>query len=202
MMTRRRLALAASLACGFPAAAPAQTSTPAPDSYVVPDAGPGRFPLAANGRPAPLYVSADDHPGVARAVRDLHADIGRVTGAEPPLSTDSVPNARHVVLAGTLGKSPVIDRLVRERKLDTRGLAGRWETFVVQVVPRPLPGVEQALVIAGSDRRGTIFGLYDVSEQIGVSPWYWWADVPIRKQSSLYVLPGRHTLGEPVVKYR
>ena len=202
MITRRRLALAASLACGLPAAAPSQASPRPPDSYIVPNAGPGRFPLAVNGRGVPLHVSADDHPGVARAARDLQADIGRVTGAEPPLSTDSVPNARRLVITGTLGKSPVIDRLVRERKLDTRELAGRWETFVVQVVPRPMAGVDQALVIAGSDRRGTIYGIYDVSEQIGVSPWYWWADVPVRQQPSLYVLPGRHTSGEPAVKYR
>lgn len=202
MINRRRLALAASLACGLPAVAPAQASPPPPDSYIVPNAGPGRFPLAVNGRAVPLHVSADDHPGVARAARDLQADIGRVTGAEPPLSTDPVPNARRIVVAGTLGKSPLIDRLVRERKLHTRELTGRWETFVVQVVPRPMPGVDQALVIAGSDRRGTIYGIYDVSEQIGVSPWHWWTDVPVRKQASLYVLPGPRTSGEPAVKYR
>jgi hypothetical protein len=96
----------------------------------------------------------------------------------------------------------VIDRLVRERKFDPRGLAGKWETFVVQIVPRPQPGIDQALVIAGSDKRGTIFGIYDISGEIGVSPSYWWADVPVRKHPSLYVLPGRYTLGEPKVKYR
>ena len=207
-MTRWRLTLAASLACGFPAAAPAHSApaqsspTVVPESYVAPNAGPGRFPLAVNGRVAPLYVSDADFPGVARAARDLQADLGRVTGTEPTLATDTVPGAHTSVIIGTIGRSPLIDRLVRERKLDTRGLAGRWESFVVQVVPKPQPGVDQALVIAGSDRRGTIYGIYDVAEQIGVSPWYWWADVPVRQQSSLYVLPGRHTLGEPVVKYR
>ena len=60
----------------------------------------------------------------------------------------------------------------------------RWESSVIQVVARPLPGVERALVIAGSDKRGTIFGVYDVSEQIGVSPWYWWADVPVRHRDA------------------
>src|SRR5262249_15536320 len=65
-----------------------------------------------------------------------------------------------------------------------------------------LPGVDRALVIAGSDKRGTIYGIYDLSEQIGVSPWYWWADVPVRRRGSLHVLPGRHTRGSPAVKYR
>ncbi|HEX8904318.1 MAG TPA: glycosyl hydrolase 115 family protein, partial [Longimicrobiaceae bacterium] len=113
-----------------------------------------------------------------------------------------MPAAREVVLVGTLGRSPAIDALVRAGKLDTAGLAGRWETFVVQPVERPLPGVDRALVIAGSDRRGTIYGIYDVSAQIGVSPWYWWADVPVRRQSRLFVLPGRHTQGTPAVRYR
>src|SRR6185436_19895865 len=95
-----------------------------------------------------------------------------------------------------------IDGLVRSGRLDTTGLAGRWETFVVQTVNRPWPGVDRALVIAGSDKRGTIYGAYNVSAQIGVSPWTFWADVPVRTRSALYVLPGRHTAGTPAVRYR
>ena len=202
MTSRRRVAIAASLAwVAIAHAAPAQT-TGTDDAYVTPNAGAGRFPLSAGGRSAPLFVSDADFPGVIRAARDLRADIARVTSAEPVLSTTATPNARQAVLIGTLGRSPLIDGLVRERKLDASGLVGKWETFIVQVVARPLPGIDQALVIAGSDKRGTIFGLYDVSSQIGVSPWHYWADVPVRKQSALYVLPGRHTQGEPAVKYR
>ena len=203
MSCQRQVALAVSIACFSPL--PTLTSQGSPssaDSYITPDARPGLFPLSANGRAAPLSVSATDFPGVLRAARDLREDIGRASPLEPTLAVDSMPNARNVVIIGTLGKSATIDRLVRERKLDPSGLAGKWETFVVQVVPKPQPGIDQALVIAGSDKRGTIYGIYDVSSQIGVSPWHWWADVPVRKQSALYVLPGRHTLGEPVVKYR
>jgi len=200
-MTRLRALSVAALAC---AVAPFAAQSPAPttDTYVVPNAGPGRFPLSADGRSAPLHVSSADHPGVVRAARDLRADIGRASPAEPTVSIDTLPNARQVVIIGTIGKSPVIDRLVRAGKLDTRNLAGRWETFVVQIVSKPQPGIDQALVIAGSDKRGTIYGIYDVSDQIGVSPWHYWADVPVRKQPALYVLPGRHTDGEPAVKYR
>lgn len=172
------------------------------DAYVVTEAGNGRFALAVDGRPVPLYVSAGEEPGVLRAANDLKADLGRVTRNEPVLATDALPQAQQVVVIGTIGKSPVIDRLIREGKLDVSDVAGRWETFVLQVVDAPAPGVEQALVIAGSDKRGTIFGIYDLSQQIGVSPWYYWADVPVRHRPDLYVLPGRHTRGEPAVKYR
>ena len=172
------------------------------DSYVRGVPAPHAFALSSSGRSAPLVVSSNDLPGVRRTVEDLRADIGRVTGAAPQLLSDSAPGVRSVVLVGTLGHHALIDRLVRERRLDVRGIAGRWETYLVQVVDRPLPGVDQALVIAGSDRRGTIYGAYDVSAQIGVSPWTWWADVPVRHRDALFVDPGRHSDGEPAVKYR
>ena len=70
------------------------------------------------------------------------------------------------------------------------------------MVPRPLPGVANGLIIAGSDKRGTIYGIYDLSEQIGVSPWYWWADVPVQHRDALFVKPGRYVQGPPAVKYR
>ncbi|HET8656444.1 MAG TPA: glycosyl hydrolase 115 family protein [Longimicrobiaceae bacterium] len=196
-------------AAGPPAAAPVPESPPTIGaSYVSAQDGRGRFPLSSGGHSAPLYVDGGDWPGVVRALQDLQADIGHVTGAQPTLSIDSVhssgsgPRGGAVVLVGTLGRSPVIDRLVREKKLNVDGIAGRWETFVVQPVERPLPGVDRALVIAGSDKRGTIYGIYDLSEQIGVSPWAWWADVPVRHRDALFVLPGRHSDGTPAVKYR
>lgn len=172
-------------------------------SYISNSQEKGSFTLAAAGKLAPLYVSNQDHAGVIRAARDLQADIKRVTQAEPKLTVDKkAPKTKQLVLVGTLGKSPVIDKLVKDRKLDVSGIAGKWETFLVQVVEKPMAGVDQALVIVGSDKRGTIYGIYDVSAQIGVTPWYWWADVPVKKQENLYVLPGRHTLGTPAVQYR
>jgi hypothetical protein len=202
-MTRRRfVALVASTALLPIARVASQGRAPEVDAYVTPTPRADRFPLSTGGHAAPLYISAADYPGVLRAARDLRTDVGRVTAAEPVLSVDSLPNERNVVIIGTIGRSPVIDRLVREHRLDVTGIAGRWETFVVQVIAKPQAGIDRALVIAGSDKRGTIYGIYDLSAQIGVSPWYWWADVPVRRQSAVYVLPGRHTLGEPAVKYR
>ncbi|KAJ3557121.1 hypothetical protein NPX13_g9993 [Xylaria arbuscula] len=87
-----------------------------------------------------------------------------------PAYTD--PSAKDtVIIAGTLGRSPIIDELVKDGKLNATGIQGKWESFVTQVVANPIPGCLQAVVIAGSDSRGTIYGLYDISEQIGVSPW-------------------------------
>ncbi|MGW3646733.1 glycosyl hydrolase 115 family protein [Streptomyces sp. NPDC000878] len=146
---------------------------------------------------APVVVSAEDHSGVVRAAADLRDDIERVTGVRPAATV-----AREVVLVGTIGRSPLIDGLVRAGKLDVTGIAGRWETSLQTVVEHPMPGVDRAFVIAGSDPRGAIFGVYDVSYGIGVSPWYWWDDVPPVHRDAVYVLPGRHTQGTPAVKYR
>jgi Glycosyl hydrolase family 115/Gylcosyl hydrolase family 115 C-terminal domain len=163
---------------------------------------PGSFAIVRNREVATLHVDAGDHAGVIRAAKDLAADIERVTGCAPKVSTEEPIAGGQVIIVGTLGKSPALDRMVREGKLDTAGLKGQWESFVIQVVPHPLPGVEQALVIAGSDKRGTIYGVYDLSEQIGVSPWYWWADVPAKRRAELFVKPGRYAQGPPAVKYR
>jgi hypothetical protein len=172
------------------------------ESYISVDKKEGYFTLCASGRSAPLFVSSKDYPGVVRVLKHLQADIGRVSNAKPTISIDSVPSSHEIVIVGTLGKSPFIDKLVKDRKLDVEGILGRWETFLIQVVEKPLPEVDRALIVAGSDKRGTIYGIYDLSAKIGVTPWYWWADVPVRKQPNLYVLPGRYTLGEPAVRYR
>jgi hypothetical protein len=188
-----------------PALAAAQPAAPAPpltDHYISAKKSTGSFPLVASGKAATLYASEGDWPGVLRTIRDVQADINHVTGHEPTFLTEAPQGKQPVVLIGTVGHSALIDKLVQSGKLDVANLAGRWETFVVQAVDNPLPGVAQALVVAGSDKRGTIYGLYDLSQQMGVSPWAWWADVPVPTQKNLYVAAGRHTLGEPVVKYR
>jgi hypothetical protein len=173
-----------------------------PGTYVSNDSGPGRFQLVARGKATPIVVSDADYPGVIRVVGDLRDDISRVTKAPPKVIKGPAPAAREIVLVGTLGKSPIIDQLVKANKLNAGEIAGKWETFVTQAVERPMPGVDRALVIAGSDQRGTIYGVYDLSAQIGVSPWYWWSDVPAKRKTALYVLPGLHSRGEPAVKYR
>jgi len=171
-------------------------------AYISFKSKPGYFGLTVAGKPAPLYISADDYPGVIRALKDLQSDITSVTGTKPGLFTRDMPSGKQVVLVGTIGKSLLIDGLIKNHKLNVSDITGKWENFILQTIQNPMPGVSSALVIAGSDKRGTIFGIYDLSAQIGVSPWYWWADVPIKKEADLYVAPGRHTQGTPAVKYR
>jgi len=162
----------------------------------------GSFTLSQAGVSAPLCASSQDYPGVIRVLRILQTDINRVTDAQPPLALDSIPAAPEIVLVGTIGKNPFIDRLIQNKKIDPEGIAGHRETFLIQVIDHPFPKVNRALIIAGSEKRGTIYGMFDLSAQIGVSPWYWWADVPVKKKSNIYVLPGRYTQGEPAVQYR
>ena len=163
----------------------------------------GAFRLASGESTAPILVDPQDDAGVRRAAGDLRDDVQRVTGRAPELlEGQAAPRRADVVIVGTLGRSRLVDGLAARGVIDAAILRGKWEASLVQVVCRPFPGVERALVIAGSDRRGTIFGLYDVSEQIGVSPWYWWADVPVPKHAELFVRPGRHLRGEPAVRYR
>jgi hypothetical protein len=170
--------------------------------YVKFTASPESMQLVSRKGAAPILVDPQAYPGVMRAARDLQIDIERVTGIKPQFTNGSVMNGSDVVLIGTLGRDRRIDDLISAGKIDVATIRNRWECFLIQVVPDPWPGVARALVIAGSDKRGTIFGVYDLSEQIGVSPWYWWADVPISHHRQLYIRPGRYVQGEPAVKYR
>ncbi len=162
----------------------------------------GSFSLAQKGDVAAIYVDSLDYPGVVRAVNDLQADIARVTGRTAKVTHEETSLGKHTVVIGTIGKSKIIDQLVKDGKVDVAQVAGKWESFLIQVVLKPLPDVENALIIAGSDKRGTIYGIYDLSEQIGVSPWYWWADVPVEHRDNLFIKAGRYIQGPPAVKYR
>ena len=115
----------------------------------------------------------------------------------------SDPNSsKTVIIAGTIGNSSVIDSLIEQGKLNTTAINGKWEAFVSQVVKDPIEGCDEAVVIAGSMPRGTIYGIYDISEQIGVSPWHFWADVPAQKHPDIWAKRGLKVQGPPSVKYR
>jgi hypothetical protein len=197
---RNFLRLLGVLAAG--AAATGSGTAFAAPSYVSATGAAGSFPLVAAKKATVLVVSSSDHPGVQRVAADLQADIERVTGIRPELHLDAIPVAAQVVLIGSIDRSPLVADLVAAGRLDVTGIAGKWETSLTQVVANPVPGVPRALVITGSDQRGTIYGAYDISRQIGVSPWYFWDDVPVAHQDELHVQAGRHSLGTPFVKYR
>ncbi|RYZ07642.1 MAG: hypothetical protein EOO73_11745 [Myxococcales bacterium] len=160
------------------------------------------FDVVTDGEAADIYVDAADHAAVVRAVGDLQADVKRVSGTAPTVKNALADLSSRAILVGTLGQSAVIDDLVSQGKLDTTGVSGKWESFVIQAVSEPAPGISRALVIAGSDRRGTIYGIYELSQAIGVSPWYWWADVTPTQSPNVTVEGELRKQGEPSVKYR
>ena len=158
---------------------------------------PGALALIERGVPLPVLVDEDDFASARLAADALRGDLAAVAGAQAP---ESAQVAR-AIIAGTLGHSARIDRIVREKGIDTGGVAGVWEAYLLQVVEDPEPGLERALLVIGADRRGTAFGLYELSRRIGVSPWTWWADAPPPRRSSLHIAPGR-LVDAPKVKYR
>jgi len=160
---------------------------------------PGDFSIVSKGHPATIYTDRNDYWLVQQVSRWLQADVAAVTGAQPDTShqVNQLPDG--AILIGTIGHSAPIDQLIAEKKLDVSQVAGKWETFRIQVVSS---GQKNILVIAGSDKRGAAFGALELSEQMGVSPWYWWADVPVRQRKEVYIAKGAHLFGPPSVKYR
>jgi Glycosyl hydrolase family 115/Gylcosyl hydrolase family 115 C-terminal domain len=162
----------------------------------------GDFKLVYGERAAAILIAPEDFKVVHLAARDLATDVERVTGKRPALLREPQKLSEHLLIAGTLGHSSLIEGLIRDGKLDVGNLRGQWESFLVTTVRNPLPGVQVGLVIVGSDRRGTAYGIYSLSEAIGVSPWYWWADVQPERKARLVVSAGLRREGPPSVQYR
>lgn len=166
-----------------------------------PAKGRNSFPLSTPRVTATILHDPAEPEVVKRCAELFAADVEAVTGRRPQIVT-SLPESGQLVIVGTVEKSALIQRIARAGKIDIRALDGAWERYLIQRVDNPLPGISQALIVAGSDRRGAAYGLFSLSEQIGVSPWYWWADVPVRKHPALYV-EAPATLSEtPSVRYR
>lgn len=159
------------------------------------------FGLSTPQRTAAVCYDENDAEVVKRAAVLFAADVEAVTGRRPRVIPAT--NARGpVVIVGTIEKCGLIRRLAEAGKIDTAPLEGAWERYLIQTVVNPLPGVPRALVVAGSDRRGAAYGLFSLSEQIGVSPWYWWADVPVKKHRALYIDAPATCSETPSVRYR
>ena len=138
-----------------------------------------------------IYMDANDCRGVSYAANALVKDIRNVSGSQATITS----NRKATILVGTIGHSAAIDQLMKQKRINGNLLRGKREKFIITVV-------DNQLVIAGSDRRGTIYGIYELSQQMGVSPWYDWADVPVEHHDSIFVNRGTYTDGEPAVRYR
>ncbi|KAK0237300.1 hypothetical protein EDD85DRAFT_837135 [Armillaria nabsnona] len=168
---------------------------------VATETSPSTFAILQQGQASTILLSADEWQGVQLAANDLSSDIEKVTGLRPTLANSSDQSPSRPIIVGTLGKSSLIERVVNATGLNVSSIEGQWESFMTAIVDQPIPGVDTAYVIVGSDKRGTIYALYEHSEQIGVSPWYWWADVPVKvSRSEILVTSCSH--GPPSVKYR
>jgi hypothetical protein len=179
-----------------------QASALGEPSYVENTAGPGDFSVVQDNTTANVYVDTNDYAGVLIAANNLSADINRVTGQTPKAVNTAEDLGTNVIIIGTVGKSRVIDGLIQAGKINVASITNQLESYITQVVPHPLPGVASSLVITGSDKRGTIYGIYDLSAQMGVSPWYFWADVPVPHRNAVFVKAGKYEQGPPAVKYR
>ncbi|MBD1432957.1 glycosyl hydrolase 115 family protein [Sphingobacterium sp. DN00404] len=168
------------------------------DVFVSHDPAKGYLTLIKEGQPLPLQVDPQDDKGVLRAVESLQRDFEKVAGKRAEVAS----GAKSGIWIGTVGQSTLIDGLIAKGQLPKNEIAGKREKFIITIVEQPAAGIESALVIAGSDKRGTIYGIYELSKQMGVSPWYYWADVPVERKANLYIKPGIYTDGEPAVQYR
>lgn len=160
------------------------------------------FPLVQDGRVATVIVDREADSAIQHVAASLASDLARVAGIRAQPVRQQVAGARGpVVLVGVLGQSAMIDALAAAGKISAADLRGGWEAFRQIVVDRPWPNVPRALIIVGADRRGAVFGAYDVSERIGVSPWHWFADVPVARRREVLFPAGSHR-DQPKVRYR
>ena len=142
-----------------------------------------------------IGIADGEHSCVKRAVDNLASDFERVTGTKATITslTSHLSPLTSEILIGTVGVNKQIDQWVKQGVL--QDLKGKTEKYIIKTIGNQL-------VIAGSDKRGTVYGIYELSRQMGVSPWYYWADVPVEKHTSLYIKEGEYTDGEPAVRYR
>ncbi|GAB4051231.1 glycosyl hydrolase 115 family protein [Spirosoma litoris] len=151
---------------------------------------------------AAIYVDAGEPELVKTAATLLQQDIERVTGKKIPVLTTIDQAYKNVIAVGTLQQSSFLKQLVSQKKLNVDRIQGKWEASLIQSVGKPAKGVEQALIVAGNDRRGAAYGVFELSKQFGVSPWYWWADVPIEKRNEIFIKSNVFSTDAPKVKYR
>jgi len=159
------------------------------------------FLLVKGKQSTTIYTDINDAEVVQIAANCFRKDVQMVTGVLPVIQT-SAPAITYPVIAGTIGQSKIIDQLIKDKKVNADPVKGKWETFSISVVNNPLPNVKQALVIFGSDRRGTAYGFFELSRMMGVSPLNWWADVTPKHHDEIYITPGNSIIGPPSVKFR
>ena len=164
--------------------------------------GEQQFSIVDGSSIAKILYDTSDEKLIERSANFLRDDIEKVTGKKPEVLSSKDKASGKLIIIGSIGNSSLIDDLVASEKLEVDEIRDQWERFVIQTVKNPYPGVEEALVIAGSDKRGAAYGVFTLSKEMGVSPWYWWADAPVNKKENLFIKKERYVSDAPSVKYR
>lgn len=151
---------------------------------------------------AVIYVDNSETELVKTSATLLQKDINRITGKTLPIVNTLEQVRQNVIIIGTIQQSTFLKQLVSQKKINVSAINGKWEASLLQTISNPATGVGQALIVAGSDRRGAAYGVVELSKQFGVSPWYWWADVPVEKRNEIYIKPDISIVDAPKVKYR
>ncbi|MFD3002355.1 glycosyl hydrolase 115 family protein [Pontibacter toksunensis] len=160
------------------------------------------FTIVNETASATILYDTLDNVLVKRSAEFLASDIEKVSGKRPNIAYSDNSLKGNIIIVATIGNNRLVDKLIAEKKLNVDAIRGQWERYIVQTIKNPFPGVKQALVIVGSDRRGAAYGVFTLSEKMGVSPWYWWADVPVKKNDKIYLQKGRYVSDSPSIKYR
>ncbi len=161
----------------------------------------GSFPVVTSTSSAKIIYDAGDDLLVQKVAQLFQGDVEKVTGKKLHIDT-TVKAAVTAILIGNIQHSRLLQHLISQKKLDVSQIKNKWEAYQVMIIKSPFAGVAQALVIAGSDRRGTAYGVLELSKQMGVSPWNWWADVPVAKKNEIYIKAASVLRDAPKIQYR
>ena len=159
------------------------------------------FPIVANSATT-IYTDKNDDWLIQKSASLFQNDVEMVTGKKPDISNELPSKANNAIIIGTIKDSKLIQQLIQSKKINVDSIKNKWESYQVQIIKNPFKGIERALVIAGSDKRGAAYGVFEISKDMGVSPWYYWADIPIKKKKEVFIKNGTYQFGPPSVKYR
>jgi hypothetical protein len=162
---------------------------------------PGNFPIVSQNATS-IYTDENDDWLTQKVASLFQNDIEKVTGKKPNVIHTLPSSEKNIIVIGTIEQSSLIQQLIKTKKINTDSLQGKWEAYQIKIIQHPFKGIDNALVIAGSDKRGTAYGVFEISKQMGVSPWYWWADVPVKKKKEIYASKNIFVYARPLVKYR
>lgn len=160
------------------------------------------FPIVSTRMSTAIYQDGTEYPVVKKSIHLFADDVQRITDQRPSIISDIKKYQGNIILIGTLGHNKLIDDLVRTKELNVSAIKGQSERFIIQTLEDPFKKNQDVLVILGSDKRGTAYGTFSLSEAMGVSPWYYWADVPVEKKKEIHLKNLNYTSKAPSIKFR